>query len=50
MPPGQYTLDVVMRGPGIRKELKESSSISIQPSVAPQEKSAAAEIRKHADE
>jgi hypothetical protein len=34
-----------MRGPGIRKELKESRSISIQP-VAVEEKSAAAEIRQ----
>ncbi|NYF49940.1 hypothetical protein [Tunturiibacter gelidoferens] len=50
MPPGQYALDVVMRGPGIRKELKESRSISIQPPVAAQEKNAAAEIRKHVDE
>jgi hypothetical protein len=46
MPPGQYTLDVVMRGPGIRKELKESRSISIEPPVAAREKGAAAELRK----
>ncbi|WP_433967239.1 hypothetical protein [Tunturiibacter gelidiferens] len=45
MNPGQYTVEVVMRGPGIRKELKESRSISIQP-VAVEEKSAAAEIRQ----
>jgi hypothetical protein len=46
MPPGQYTLDVVMRGPGIRKELKESRSISIQPPAAAQEKNSAADLRK----
>ncbi|WP_353064609.1 hypothetical protein RBB77_02435 [Tunturibacter psychrotolerans] len=34
MDPGQYTLDVVTRGPGIRKELKESRSISIQQPVS----------------
>jgi hypothetical protein len=50
MPPGQYTLDVVIRGPGIRKELKESRSISIQPPGAAQDKNTAAEIRKQVDE
>jgi hypothetical protein len=34
MEPGQYTLDVIVRGPGIRKELDESRSISIQPRVS----------------
>jgi hypothetical protein len=46
MPPGQYTLDVVMRGPGIRKELKESRSISIQAPAAAQQKNSAADLRK----
>src|SRR5271163_590742 len=32
---GQHTLDVEMRGPGIHSELKESRSISIQPSSTP---------------
>jgi len=46
MDPGQYTLDVVMRGPGIRKELKESRSISIQPPVSSHETDAAGDARK----
>jgi hypothetical protein len=46
MAPGQYTLDVVTRGPGIRKELKESRSISIQEPVSNHEADAARDARK----
>jgi hypothetical protein len=46
MDPGQYTLDVVTRGPGIRKELKESRSISIQQPVSNHETEAAGDVHK----
>jgi hypothetical protein len=46
MDPGQYTLDVVTRGPGIRKELKESRSISIQRPVSDHQTDAAGDARK----
>ncbi|WP_158942047.1 hypothetical protein [Granulicella sp. S190] len=35
MDPGMYTLDVVMHGPGIRRELKVSRAISIQAATTP---------------
>jgi len=46
MDPGQYTLDVVTRGPGIRKELKESRSISIEQPVSNHETDAAGDVSK----
>ncbi len=46
MDPGQYTLDVVTRGPGIRKELKESRSISIQEPVSNRETDAVGDALK----
>lgn len=45
MNPGNYTLDVVMHGPGIRTELNRSRSISIEPRVA-REKDATEDVRK----
>jgi hypothetical protein len=45
MNPGNYTLDVVMHGPGIREDLDRSRSISIQPHAA-QEKATAETVRK----
>jgi hypothetical protein len=46
MDSGQYTLDVVTRGPGIRKELKESRSILIQQPISNDETDAAGDVRK----
>jgi hypothetical protein len=46
MDPGQYTLDVVTRGPGIRKDLKESRSISIQLPASNYESDSAGDGRK----
>ena len=43
---GQYTLDVVTRGPGIRKELKESRSILIQQPISNHETDAAGDLPK----
>lgn len=45
MNPGNYTLDVVMHGPGIRNELKRSRSISIEPR-ATRERETAGDARK----
>jgi hypothetical protein len=45
MNPGNYTLDVVMHGPGIREELDRSRSISIQPRAV-QEKNTTETVRK----
>jgi hypothetical protein len=45
MNPGDYTLEVAMRGPGIHKELNRSRSISIQPRVV-LEKDAGGDVRK----
>jgi hypothetical protein len=45
MNPGNYTLDVIMHGPGIRDELDRSRSISIQPRAVV-EKDAAYPARK----
>jgi len=49
MDSGQYTLDVVTRGPGIRKELKESRSILIQQPISNDETDAAGDVRKTTD-
>jgi len=46
---GQYTLDVVTRGPGIRKELKESRSILIQQPISNHETDASGDVRKTTD-
>lgn len=45
MNPGNYTLDVVMHGPGIRTELNRSRSISIQPRAI-RERETAEDVRK----
>jgi hypothetical protein len=46
MGPGQYTLDVVTRGPGIRKELKVSRLISIQEPISNHEADTAEDAHK----
>jgi hypothetical protein len=46
MNPGNYTLDVVMRGPGIRKKLDRSRSISIQPPAIHETEAAETFVRR----